>query len=329
MNNKKLLMKRLLSLFTAVVISVCFLSAAGISASAASASSQAGVVATSSGRLNVRASASTSAAVVASLNKGSYVTLLSLSGSWWKVEYADGKYGYCHKDYIQTISSKIATVNTSSTNLNVRSGPGTGYGIIGSLAKGKTVLVLSESSGFSRVLYDGVKTGYVSSSYLKSSQTYAAVSLPLPDFKQTDSRWANVIIGNSGKTIARIGCTTTAIAMMESYRNGVTIYPDAMSKKLSYSSSGDLYWPGDYVNVTNSSGYLNAVYNLLKQGKPVLVGAKTSAGKQHWVVVTGYTGGDTLTASKFTVNDPGSQYRTTLQHLFNEYPVFYKYVYYR
>ena len=116
--------------------------------------------------------------------------------------------------------------------------------------------------------------------------------------------------------------------MMESYRTGTTIYPDAMSKKLSYSSSGNVYWPSHYKVVTSSSNYLSGIYNQLKSGKPVLFGAKKSSGSQHWVVITGYTGGISLSASGFTINDPGSNTRKTLQQFLNEYPVFYKYFYY-
>ena len=302
-----------------------------MSANAATTSSKAGVVSVTSGKLNVRSLASTSGTVVSSLGKGSYVTLMSKSGNWWRVEYADGKYGYCHADYIKTATGTPATVKISSGSLNVRSGAGTSYGKIASLYKGEVVIVLSKSGGWSKILFNGTKTGYVSSQYLSttsSSSSYSKVSLNVPSFKQTDSRWANVKIANSGKTIAQIGCATTAIAMMESYRTGTTIYPDAMSKKLSYSSSGNVYWPSNYTAVTSSSGYLSGIYAKLKAGKPVLFGAKKSSGTQHWVVITGYTGGSSLTASGFTINDPGSKSRTTLQHLLNEYPTFYKYFYY-
>lgn len=298
-------------------------------ADAANMDSKAGVVATSSGRLNVRSSASTGAGVVSSLSKGSYVTLISKSGSWWRVEYAQGKYGYCHSDYISAVSGSAAAVKTQSGNLNVRSGAGTSYAKAGTLAKGETVIVLSSSGGWSRILYHGTKTGYVSSQYLSSSASYGAMTLKVPSFKQTDSRWANAKIGQSGKTMAQIGCATTAIAMMESFRTGSTIYPDAMAKKLSYTASGSVYWPGNFVAVTSSSGYLSAIYERLKQGKPVLFGAKNSGGKQHWVVITGFTGGSTLSADRFTINDPGSNSRTNLQQFLNAYPTFYKYFYYK
>lgn len=322
-------MKRILSIILAFIITITLFSIP-LNSSGATHTSQAGVVTLSNGRLNIRKTASTESLVLSSLSNGSYITLISQSGNWYYVEYADGKYGYCHKDYIKPDSGKTATVNTSATSLNVRYGAGTNYAIKDSIQRGDIVVILSTANDWSKILYDGVKTGYVSNRYLKTteSSTYPSILLNVPDFKQTDSRWANVVIGNSGKTIGKIGCATTGIAMMESYRTGKIIYPDAMSKKLSYSSTGNLYWPSDYKVVTNSSNYLSEIYKKLKEGRPVLLGAKNYSGGQHWVVITGYTGEKTLSASAFKINDPGTKYRTNLQQFLNEYPIFYKYFYY-
>ena len=322
-------MKKLFSMIITIVITFSIL-AIPIKTNAATTTSQAGIVTLSSGRLNVRSSASTGGMVLTSLGNGSYITLISKTGNWYYVEYAEGKFGYCHKDYIKLDSGKTAKVSTQSTSLNVRSGAGTEYYVKDSLNRGEVVIILSESSGWSKILYDGAKIGYVSSQYLaiNSNQKYPKISLSVPSFMQTDSRWSNVIIGNSGKTIGKIGCATTAISMMESYRTGTTIYPDAMSKKLSYSSTGNVYWPSHYIVTTNTDGYLQKIYTKLQEGKPVMFGAKKSNGSQHWVVITGYSGGETLSASNFTINDPGTKYRTTLQHLLNEYPIIYKYFYY-
>ena len=297
-----------------------------VGASAATADSLAGRVATSSGNLNVRRSASASSEIISSLYKGSYLTLMWQSGDWWYVEFDDGKYGYCHSDYIETVSATAKTVKTASGNLNVRSGAGTSYSRLGSLPSGEVVLVLWTSGDWSRILYNGSKLGYVSSAYLTSAEYYSAVSLSVPHYMQTDSRWASVTLGRSGKTIYRIGCTTTSFAMIESYRTGSTIHPDAMSKKLSYTSTGNVYWPSDYTAVYSYS--LEEIYKQLKAGKPVLLGAKTSVGGQHWVVITGFKGGPSLTASGFTINDPAKSSRKTLADLYNDYPYFYKFFYY-
>lgn len=319
------IIRKIRSLFLLGILLVSVLSLAP-KAEAATLSSKAGAVTTSSGRLNVRSQASSSAPVVATLNKGNYITLISKSGSWWKVEYAKGKYGYCHADYITIVQGTPVTVTTNSGSLNVRSGAGTSYSKVASLSKGEVVIFLKASSGWSRVLYHGTKTGYVSAQYL--SNYYPAISLGVTSFKQMDSRWADKIVASSGKTFAQIGCATTAIAMMESKRTGTTIYPDAMSQKLSYTPSGSVYWPSHYTAVTKSAGYLSAIYAKLKQGRPVLFGAHDAYGKQHWVVITGYTGGSELTASGFTIHDPGTYSRTNLQQLLNIYPTFYKYFYY-
>lgn len=293
---------------------------------AADMNSQAGTVSIFSGRLNVRSSASSGAAIVSTLNKGDSVTLISQNGNWWKVEYGKGKYGYCHADYIRKTEGSPVKVNTNSGSLNVRSGAGTGYAKVGSVAKGEVVVVLSTSNGWSRILYHGTKTGYVSTQYL--SYGYPAIALWVRDMKQMDSRWADVTVGTSGKPMSQIGCATTAIAMVEAHRTGVTVYPDVMMTRLKYTPSGSVYWPEHYTTVTDVSHYLSSVYSLLQRGKPILFGATNRYGSQHWVVITGFTGGNNLTASAFTIRDPGSYSRTNLQQFLNEYPNIYKYFYY-
>lgn len=289
----------------------------------AAANIKAGAVTTAGGSLNVRTQPSTASPTAASLKKGSYITLHSRSGDWWKVEYDKGRFGYCHANYITVVQGTAVSVNIRSGSLNVRSGPGTQYGKAASLYAGENVLLLSTSGGWSRILYHGTKTGYVSSQYL--SGYFRPVSLSVPNFKQTDSRWADKMVGDSGKPFSQIGCATTAVAMMESARQGRTIYPDVMSRQLRYTPSGDLYWPSHYTASTDPSGYLERIYQKLTQGKPVLLGMKNAYGSQHFVVVTGFTGGDTLTAGRFTIHDPGTYSRTNLQQLRDGYPTFYKF----
>lgn len=284
---------------------------------------KAGAVTTSGGTLNVRTQPSTSAPAVASLRKGSYLTLHSRSGDWWRVEYDKGKYGYCHANYIMVVQGTAVSVNVRSGSLNVRSGPGTQYDRTASLYAGESVLLLSTSGGWSRILYHGTKTGYVSAQYL--SGYYAPVSLTVPNFKQNDSRWADKTVGTSGKPFSQIGCATTAVAMMESARQGKTIYPNVMSQQLRYTPGGDLYWPSHYTASAEPGGYLERIYQKLTQGKPVLLGMKNTYGSQHWVVVTGFTGGSQLSAQGFTIHDPGTYSRTNLGQLLSSYPTFYKF----
>ncbi|MBE6800798.1 MAG: hypothetical protein E7529_06300 [Ruminococcaceae bacterium] len=77
------------------------------------ATAKKGYVNITDGYLNIRASASTSADVVAQLSQGHSLTILSLTGDWYKVSFTlDGAAltGYAHKDYI-----KIGTYSGTST----------------------------------------------------------------------------------------------------------------------------------------------------------------------------------------------------------------------
>ena len=313
-----------------IILCAVFIFALVPAVSAEASISGAGTVATFAGNLNVRSGAGTGYSIKTSLSKGSTVTLIKKSGSFWYVRYSESGYGYCSDKYISVISSDVKSVKTTSGNLNVRTGASTSFAVKDSLKSGTAVTVLGTQNGFSKILYDGNKTGYVSSAYLKSANTstgYKEIKLNVVSFKQTDSRWKDITLGTSGQTIGKIGCATTALSMTESYRLSYTMYPDAMAKKLSYTSGGAVYWPENYNIVTDSSDYLNKIYSVLSSGKPVILGAKNASGSQHYVVITGVLETSSLTPSAFIINDPGSFGRTRLSQFFSDYPYFYKMLY--
>lgn len=316
-------MKKLKKTIAATVLGAAILG----SALPMSAVGEAGLVKTSGGSLNVRSSPSYSASVIRTLPNNSYVTLVEKVGNWWKVEYSDGKYGYSSTSYITKVDSNIYFVDTNGGTLNVRSGSGTWYTIKDTLPHGEEFNVLWVTGKWAKILYDGNRTGYVHTDYISSDkanlpQGYASVSLNVPYFNQKDSRWANVTLGPSSRTVGSSGCVTTCIAMAESFLYGYTVTPASLAKSLNYSSSGDLYWPTSY-KAYNGGDYLYKIYNELKSGRPVLVGAKTSSGGQHWVLVTGFSGGE-MKASSFKINDPGRSSRTSLAEFLKDYPIFYK-----
>jgi len=160
----------------------------------------------------------------------------------------------------------------------------------------------------------------ISSNGKNYNNSAESIILDVPLFKQNDTRWKNVKIGD--KTIGAIGCTTTAIAMIYSYNNDNITLPNDMRYKLSYSNN-DLLWDSlknvglsskEYNSSANQS-MLSTIYQKLDAGKPVIIGAITNSGDyQHWVVITGYIGSNTasLSTSDFVVNDPGTQCSETL-----------------
>lgn len=300
---------------------------------ASTINSKAGIVDSEGYRLNVRSSASTSSTIKTKLNDKSYLTILSQSGNWYYVEYQENSFGYVHKDYVDVVSKNVKQVNTEGSNLNVRYGPSTNYYSFEKIKDKDYVMVLSDKGGWSNILFEGNKVGFVSNEYLKSistgvSYTYPSKQLSIINYKQFDSRWANLKIGSSGKTMQQIGCLTTSMSMVESYRQGKTITPADIRNSFSYTSDGSMYWPSNYTQSSNSN-YTSTMYNLLKQGKPILLGLKNGSDGQHWVVVTGFTGGNSLSLNNFIVNDPGSSSNTRLNQVTTKYPYFYKIAYYK
>lgn len=302
---------------------------ANISTKANTSEAKAGITDTGSSNLNVRKSNSINSLIITKLKDNSYLTIINTTGNWYYVEYKDNQYGYVHKDYVNIASTNSKRVKTNGSNLNVRTGPSTNYLVFDKISNDDYVVILSSSNGWAKVLFEGNKVGYVSQSYLEDSNyNYPKIKLDVPSFKQYDSRWAANEVGNSGKSMKQIGCLTTSMAMLESYKRGYTITPGYYESISNYTSSGSLYWPSGYSFITSKSSYLTKIYNLLKQGKPVVLGCNTASGKQHWVLIYGYKGSNSLSAANFLIHDPGSSTRTTLNQFLNDYPNFYKIAYY-
>ena len=99
--------------------------------------------------------------------------------------------GYVSAQYLQEVSegtstptptpvNKTGKVVNISSSLNIRSGAGTGYSIVGTLYNGQTVNILEKSGDWYHISHNGV-TGYVSAQYLQeiasgSSSNEGAIS---------------------------------------------------------------------------------------------------------------------------------------------------------
>lgn len=213
--------------------------------------------------------------------------------------------------------------------------------VIGKFSGGQQVTVTGPARyGFYPVTGTDAETGaeihgYCSADYVSFMEyTGNAVSLDIVRYVQSEGPWEDLKLGESRYTIAQAGCTTTCFAMCESYLTGTEVTPDVMWANLTYSNQGDLYWPEEYYQ-DYGSDYLFKIYQKLHQGIPVLIGARTRSGSQHWVLVTGYdpggreiTSASELKTADFTINDPASKGRRTLSEFFRDLPYFIKFAYY-
>ncbi len=145
--------------------------------------------------LNVRASASSSAAKIGSLSNGATVTILSESGDFYAIAYGTTT-GYVAKAYIvATMNSGTGTGGTSGTgtgstsyrtgtivlaqassSLNVRSGPTTSSGIVTTVKTGSKVTVTATSGDWSAIQLQSGAAGYVMTKYITLDATPADTS---------------------------------------------------------------------------------------------------------------------------------------------------------
>lgn len=157
------------------------LAAAVMTVTAFAAEIGTGVVDASS--LRLRSEPSLSSSTITYLSKGTVVSVYEQLDGWYKVTY-NGMTGYVSGDYLnytpaesadepvidsgseqpQATTAKVGTIN--GNNVNFREQPTTSSAIIGKLAKGTEVEVLSVSDGWCQVSCSGV-IGYVSADYVE------------------------------------------------------------------------------------------------------------------------------------------------------------------
>ena len=149
-------------------ISATYLSVSGTTNPPAA---QTGTVVNCTTSVNVRSGAGTGYAVIGSAPKGAKYTVTGQSGSWYKIDY-NGKTGYISSTYLSVSGTtnppptiRTGTVVNCTTSVNVRSGAGTSYAVLGSAKKGATYTVTGQSGSWYKIDYNG-KTGYISSTYL-------------------------------------------------------------------------------------------------------------------------------------------------------------------
>ncbi|MED3952794.1 SH3 domain-containing protein [Priestia aryabhattai] len=207
----------------------------------ADAAESAKVTATS---LNVRATPSTSGAIVGKVTKGNTVNIVDESKGWAKITY-NGKEAWISSQYInktQTNStstanstSKSAVVNASS--LNVRSSASTSASIVTNLSRGSKVTVVKESGSWSQIKTAAGQTGWVASQYLQAG---SGSSTPTSNSGSTTSKSAVV---NASSLNVRSSASTSASVVANLPRNSkVTVVKESGSWSQIKTASGQTGW---------------------------------------------------------------------------------------
>ena len=245
--------------------------------------------------LNVRSGAGTGYGVIGGLSEGSSVSIISTENGWCKINYNGGT-GYVSSDYISSGSSSEENSSTSSSPsessatvtadvLNIRSGAGTGYGVIGTLTYNSSVSVISNSNGWSQISHNGT-TGYVSSDYLdfsgssSSSGSGSSSSESASNSGVVTADFLNVRSG-AGTGYRVIG------ELSEGYRVSIISSSNGWYE-INYNGTTG-YVSADYINTSSTEGTVTPGYSVT--GKVAIVTAdalnvRSGAGTGYGIVGT-------------------------------------------
>ena len=286
------------------------------------------------GALNVRSGAGTNYSVIGSLSNGAKVEIVETSGSWYKIKYGSG-YGYVSKDYVTvSSSSNSGSTNTGNNNagnssatttqsgtikvngaLNVRSGAGTSYSVIGSLSNGANVEIVETSGSWCKIKY-GSGYGYVSKDYVTVSSSSNSGSSSSSSSSTTTTQSGTVKA--SGGLNVRSG-TGTSYSVIGSLSNGsqVEIVETSGSwYKIKY-GSGYGYVSKDYILVNTRSIAENTV---LREGTAVTLSLKVRDESNYEANVMGTIA---MGEKVSVIEDNGEwskiQYNDTIGYILNEY----------
>ncbi|MBI3272441.1 MAG: penicillin-insensitive murein endopeptidase [Planctomycetes bacterium] len=114
--------------------------------------------------LNVRSAPSTSASIVGEIPYGQSYVPIAASGSWRKIWFNSGT-AWVYGSYLSPAG--VAEGQVTAGSLNVRSGPGTGYSVVGSAPAGSWWAIVG-TSGAWRKIYFGGAARWVHGAYLST-----------------------------------------------------------------------------------------------------------------------------------------------------------------
>lgn len=131
-----------------------------------------GIVSTTGSPLRVRKSQNTQAEVIAKLENGAPVRVLSVDNTWYTVQLEDGRKGYAFGKYIKMEDEYGVVATTENTSLNVKESDHKGSSTIATLENGAQVQILAETSnGWYQIRSESGTEGYVDRKHIKKQAT--------------------------------------------------------------------------------------------------------------------------------------------------------------
>ena len=148
-----------------------FIGIGAVQAQAAGRQMKTGIAFVEASALRLRSGPSSTTATLDYAYDNEVVVVLEKVGLWYKVIY-NLQTGYMHSDYLRYTTRENAELgygSVSGVNVNIRSGPGTGYRSIARASTGDKAYIIGINNQWFKVIY-GNSIGYIRSDYLELTQ---------------------------------------------------------------------------------------------------------------------------------------------------------------
>ena len=162
--------KKISTLLLAGVLTFSMLPFGAIRASAAGTQMQ-GIGFVNATSLRLRSEPNTTSRIVDTALSRECVVVEGKSGSWYKVSY-NLQEGYMHQDYLSVLSRENAELGYGKvigSGVNLRSGPGTGYSVVGAAGFGDQVYIIGLNEGWYKVIF-GDRISYIRSDFVELTE---------------------------------------------------------------------------------------------------------------------------------------------------------------
>lgn len=118
-------------------------------------------------KVQLRSGPGTKYSVKWEYGNGFPLKILSKNEDWIKVTDFENDSGWVHKDYIDSTPHMIVKVNKGKKKkINLRSGPGVGYKIVGKAYYGVVFQTLEQEKGWVKIKHESGLTGWIKRSLL-------------------------------------------------------------------------------------------------------------------------------------------------------------------